>query len=245
MRRAMLVTGAALAVLVPASGAAARVLRVGTYKGKKGQYTSIQKVVNAAKPGDWILVAPGDYKEHAGVLITKDRLYLRGMDRNKVVVDGTKPGSAKCSSKGSAQEHGPKQKGKALGLNGVMVWKATDVWVQNMTVCNYLHGAGDTGNEIWWNGGDGSGKIGGRQYLGTNLTTTSTYFGNESTAAQYGVFSSNWNGGTWRHLYASNFNDSGFYIGACQQQCNQTVSNPCRQVPKNPWCPGDKSSGKK
>jgi hypothetical protein len=37
------------------------------------------------------------------------------------------------------------------------------VWVQNLTVCNYLHGAGDTGNEIWWNGGDGSGKIGGRR----------------------------------------------------------------------------------
>ena len=42
-----------------------------------------------------------------------------------------------------------------------MVWKANNVWVQNMTACNFLGGAGDAGNEFWWNGGDGSGKIGG------------------------------------------------------------------------------------
>ncbi len=34
-----------------------------------------------------------------------------------------------------------------------MVWKADNVWVQNLTACNFLDGSGDTGNEIWWNGG--------------------------------------------------------------------------------------------
>ena len=47
-------------VVAPAAGA--RVLRVGTFHGIRGQYTSIQTAVNAAAPGDWILVAPGDYK---------------------------------------------------------------------------------------------------------------------------------------------------------------------------------------
>ena len=47
----------------------------------------------------------------------------------------------------------------------------------------------------------------------------------ETTAATYGIFSSNWSGGTWDQTYASNFNDSGFYIGACQQQCNQTIND--------------------
>ena len=44
-----------------------RVLRVGTYNGKKGQCATIQEAINAASPGNWILVAPGDYKavEHA------------------------------------------------------------------------------------------------------------------------------------------------------------------------------------
>ena len=35
---------------------------VGTYKGVHGQYTTIQAAANAAKPGDWILIGPGDYK---------------------------------------------------------------------------------------------------------------------------------------------------------------------------------------
>jgi hypothetical protein len=101
MRRIVVLAGVALTVLVFASAAAAAVLRVGTFEGIKGQYTSIQKAVDAAKPGDWILVAPGDYKEHtgrspkgrsdvtAGVLINKDRLRLRGMNRNPVIADGT------------------------------------------------------------------------------------------------------------------------------------------------------------
>jgi hypothetical protein len=219
------------------SVASAKVLRVGTYKGIPGQFKSIQAAVDAAHPGDWVLIGPGDYKEHsgrapkghadvpAGVLISTPRVYLRGMNRNSVVVDGTKPGSKPCSNKASAQEFGPQLKGKAQGLNGLLVWKARDVWIQNLTTCNYLHGGGDTGNEIWWNGGDGSGKIGGFGYLGSYLNATSTFFGGEETAAQYGIFSSNWNGGTWDQTYASNFNDSGYYIGACKQQCNQVVDH--------------------
>jgi hypothetical protein len=31
--------------------------------------------------------------------------------------------------------------------------------------------------------------------------------------------------GPWDHTYASNFNDSAYYIGACQQICNQTVND--------------------
>ena len=223
--------------LVAASAAGARVLRVGTFHGIRGQYTSIQAAINAAAPGDWILVAPGDYKTSssstpkgapdtpAGVLITTPRIHLRGMNRNTVIVDGTKPGSPRCARSATAQDFGPNAKKGALGLNGIMVWKAHNVSVQNLTVCNFLAGAGDAGNEVWWNGGDGSGKIGGWGYLGSYLTATSTFFKNESTAAAYGIFSSNWTGGTWDQIYASNFNDSGMYIGACQQFCHQTMNH--------------------
>ncbi len=58
------------------------------------------------------------------------------------------------------------------------------MWVQNLTVCNYLAGSGNAGNEIWWNGGDGSGQVGGFGFSGSYLTATSTFFNGNDTAAQ-------------------------------------------------------------
>jgi hypothetical protein len=180
----------ALAALTSTATAGAKVLRVGTYHGIRGQFRTIQAAVDAARPGDWILVAPGDYKTTssraprghadtpAGVLITTPNIRLRGMNRNKVIVDGTKPGSAPCSRKPAAQNLGP----NGLGLNGIMVWEADDVWVQNLTACNFLGGKGSAGNEIWWNGGDGGGQIHGWGFYGSYLSATSTFFASESTA---------------------------------------------------------------
>jgi hypothetical protein len=251
MRRFIMVSCVVLVGLSLPALSAARVLRVGTYHGSKGQYTTIQAAVKAAKPGDWILIAPGDYKSHsssaptfghpatftpAAILVTTPRLRIRGMNRNTVIVDGTKSGPP-CSRAKSDQNFGPTfQKGPA-GLNGIMVWKTNNVWVQNLTTCNFLGGNGSAGNGIWWNGGDDTGgatkvKIGGWGFYGSYLTATSTFFDAkasadqaEHTAAEYGIFSSNWSGGTWDHAYTSNFNDSGFYIGACGQVCDQTVNH--------------------
>jgi hypothetical protein len=242
MRRrvAVLVGLVVIAGAVPAAGAA-QVLRVGSYHGIAGQFTSIQRALDAARPGDWVLVGPGDYKtttsrEPAGettfpaaVLMSTPHVYLRGMNRNTVIVDGTKPGTPVCSASAADQNYGPAGSGGPEGLNGIMVWKASDDWVQNLTACNFLGGSADAGNEVWWNGGDGSGKVGGQGYLGSYLNATSTFFHDETSAAQYGIFSSNWSGGTWDQTYASNFNDSGYYIGACQQVCNQTIDHAWAQ----------------
>src|ERR1700733_4468395 len=140
----------ALATLGVACSASARVLLVGTYKGMPGQYESIQAAVDAARSGDWILVAPGDYKttssqhprgradESAGLLVTKPDIWIVGMNRSTVNVDGTRSGPA-CSTSAADQNLGPKIKGKAQGLNGIMVWKAANVSVENLTVCNFLN----------------------------------------------------------------------------------------------------------
>jgi hypothetical protein len=237
MRRLLVSAAAVCAATVFASAASARVLRVGTYHGIKGQYKSIQAAIDAAKQGDWILIGPGDYKTSSSLrpagrpdlssalLITKPNIYIRGMDRNSVIVDGTKPGSPRCSKSAADQNFGPASSKGPQGLNGILVYKANNVWVENLTACNFLGGSADTGNEIWWNGGDGTGQVGGRGYYGSYLNATSTFYNNETTAAKYGIFSSNWTGGAWNQTYASNFNDSGYYIGACQQVCDQTINH--------------------
>jgi len=227
--------------------AAARVLLVGTYAGHPGGYRSVQAAVDAARPGDWILVAPGDYHEDddsapstqdtgdgdfGGVVISTPDIHLRGMSRSGVIIDGTVPGSTTpCSAAPAAQRLGATGPGGAPpGRNGIVVWKADDVSIENLTVCNFLGGSGDAGNEIWWNGGDGSGRIGMTGYRGAYLTATSTYYGGEKTAAQYGIFASNAAGpASWDQIYASNFNDSGMYVGACRQQCDVTIDHAWMQ----------------
>jgi hypothetical protein len=254
LRRAV---GAAAAVLLVGGGIAAaasssasasvgakatgKVLLVGTFHGVAGGYTTIQAAVNAAKPGDTILVAPGDYhesddlsnppssyaeSEFGGVLITTSNLDVRGMSRSGVIVDGTKPGAPACSSNPADQQFGNVVGGTPAGRNGIVIFKANDVTIDNLTVCNWLGGSQGGGNGVWWNGGDSTGKIGISGYWGNYLTATSTYFGTEATAATYGIFSSNSKGpASWSQLYANNQNDSGIYVGACKQLCGITISH--------------------
>ena len=55
--------------------------------------------------------------------------------------------------------------------NGIEIHKASNVWVENLTVRNFEFGSGCTveecGNDIWWNGGAGSGKIGAHGWYGS------------------------------------------------------------------------------
>jgi len=259
--RAVLATALATAGLVSALGVggasgaspvaahvSGHVLLVGTFNGHKGQYSSIQAAVNAAHPGDWILVAPGDYHEVAdyssppssdqlrlggfgAVLITKAGLHLRGMNRNTVIVDGTKSSSpTSCSSNPAYQQYGPTVSGSPIGRNGIVVYKASNVSIDNLTVCNFQSTGGESGNGIWWDGGAGSGTIGLTGYSGSYLTATTTFFGGEQVASTYGIFSSNAAGpATWSSIYASNQNDSGMYVGACQQVCNITINKAWMQ----------------
>jgi hypothetical protein len=189
----------------------------------------VQTAVLAAHAGDWVLVGPGDYKENgftgmdepAGVLITTPNVHLRGMDRNAVVIDGTKPGTPRCSAKKTDQIFSTK------GRNGVMAHEVDGVSIENLTACNYLTGnGGGEGNEIWWNGGDGSGQIKMGAFGGDYLTATSSYSnGTADPRGQYGIFTSNTRGpGVIDHSYASNMGDAAYYIGACPN-CNQVLDH--------------------
>ncbi len=188
----------------------------------------MQKAVNAAHSGDWILIWPGVYHEKstqwptAGVWIGTPGLHIRGMNRNSVIIDGSNGTAAHpCPAAASAQD--------LTARDGIVVSKASGVTIDNLTVCDYLAGPTGHGNEIWWNGGDGSGTIGLGAYSGSYLTATSMYGPknvHSPNLAQYGIFVSNASGpGTITRSYASNMADAAYYVGACQRLCNTTLAH--------------------
>ena len=152
---------------------------------------------NATKPGDWVLIEPGVYDEEVQVTRPHSGIYIRGMDRNGVILDG---------------QHKP----KPAGSNGIEVYKANNVWIENLTVRNFdrAEADGPGGNEIWWNGGADSEKIGAHGWYGRYLTAYDT-----GLNGGYGIFTNNETTGEWENIYASGFNDSGMYLGACPE-CN-------------------------
>ena len=74
-------------------------------------YPTIQAAVDAANPGDLVLIDPGIYREE--VQVTTPGITLRGIDRNEVVIDG-----------------------ELQRANGVSVLFADGVVVENMTAIN-------------------------------------------------------------------------------------------------------------
>src|SRR5438128_4699405 len=182
-------------------------------------YKAVSSAIARAGPGDWVLVWPGVYHEkggnEAGVLITTPGVHLRGMDRNLVVVDGSDgTATTPCPAGAALQDLTPR--------NGIEAFKVSGTSIENLTVCNYLSStSGKAGNEIWWNGGDGSGTIGMGSYSGSHLTATSMFYaGPSEPMAQYSIFAVNAGGpGSITNSYASNMGDSAFYIGGCPD-CN-------------------------
>ncbi len=68
-------------------------------------HPTIQAAVDAAAPGDMVLISPGVYNE--GVIVQTDNLVIRGLDRNEVIIDGefTRDNGIKVFSDGVAVEN--------------------------------------------------------------------------------------------------------------------------------------------
>lgn len=174
MKKLTLVLAVAALAISPLTATAAppRTLTV------PGDYATIQEAVNAARPGDTVLISPGRYKE--GVMVKTPRITIRGLDRNKVLIDG-----------------------EFKRANGILVDKANDVTIENLTACC------NTGNGILWSDVTG--------YTGSYLTAYNN--------GDYGIFAYGSSGpGRWDHMYGSGQPDSGFYIGECNP-CDAVVSN--------------------
>jgi hypothetical protein len=162
-------------------------------------FSTIQAAVNATKPGDYVLIEPGTYDEAVKVVEPHRHIWIRGMNRNTVIIDGQHKGG-----------------------NGIEIYKDNDVWVENLTVRNFelTESCGDEecGNEIWWNGGSGSGKIGAHGWFGRYLTAYDT-----GMNGGYGVFTNDETEGSWENIYSSGMDDSGMYLGACRE-CKARIS---------------------
>jgi hypothetical protein len=163
------------------------------YPSNTQYFKTIQAAVNASTAGDYVLVEPGVYYEAVKVTSAQSGIWLRGMNRNTVILDGqNKTG------------------------NGIEIYKANNVWVENLTVRNFDTGPGctaeDCGNGIWWNGGANTNKIGAHGWYGSYLTAYDT-----GLNGGYGIFTGHETEGSWDNIYASGFNDSGMYLGACQE----------------------------
>jgi len=113
-------TGKDLPAVRQASGVTRRV---------PADYRTIQAAVNAAKPGDLVLISPGVYREE--VKVTIPSLVIRGTDRNQVIVDGEfrRPNAISVTADGVAVENLTVRDAVANGLfwTGVTGYRASYV----------------------------------------------------------------------------------------------------------------------
>jgi hypothetical protein len=152
-----------------------------------GDHTTIQEAVDAAGPGDLVLVGAGEYAEQ--VVVSTEGITLRGADRNEVVLDG----------------------GHEL-LNGVSV-VADGVAVENLTVRNFrqngvIVNGGSSDRPLSDGGvyGAGSDALDGYRVAYVTAANNGTY-GVYAFAARNGLID---------HVYASGSPDSGIYVGQCK-----------------------------
>ncbi|WP_143254662.1 right-handed parallel beta-helix repeat-containing protein [Amycolatopsis azurea] len=161
---------------------------------------TIQQGLDAAQPGDLVLVGPGEY--HESITMTKPRVVLRGVDRNTVVVDGD-----------------------FTKVNGITVTGAQSV-VENLTVRRFLANGvlftGVTDQKLQGPGGGGSHYDPLDSQRFPPLQGFRASFVTAYNNALYGIYSFDARDGVIENSYASGQADSGIYVGQCRP-CNTVV----------------------
>ncbi|MFF0967856.1 right-handed parallel beta-helix repeat-containing protein [Streptomyces sp. NPDC003703] len=153
---------------------------------------TISSAVSLARPGDLVLVSAGVY--HESVRIGTARVTLRGVSRDKVVIDG-----------------------RLRQPNGVVV-AAPGVAVQNLTVEN------NTQNGVLVTGSAKAaagmpGRSGGYDTGEEPVTFLKSFLVSYVTATRnglYGIYAFSAQNGVIEHSYASGAADSGIYVGQCK-----------------------------
>lgn len=183
---------ASLAVACGSDGSSGRTIRV------PADEATIVDAVEAARPGDTVLIAPGTYDESVSVAV--DGITIRGEDRNAVVLDG----------------------GHQLA-NGFSV-SADDVAIENLTVHSFTQNGVVFSGIDAVAGRDG---VDPDVVYGTGDAVLTGYRVSYVTAYNnglYGIYAFASRDGVIEHSYVSGHPDSGIYIGQCKP-CNAVVRN--------------------
>jgi hypothetical protein len=164
-------------------------------------HSTIQGAVDAASPGDTVLVDEGTYAE--AVTISTNGLVLRGVDRNLVILDG-----------------------EDRLANGVSV-TADGVAVENLTVRRYQqNGVLFTGGTE----DDGSVEPGTPYGSGDDaLVGYRAAYITAHNNGLYGVYAFAARDGVIEHTYASGHPDSGIYVGQCRP-CNVVIRDSTAEL---------------
>lgn len=152
---------------------------------------TISDAVALARPGDLVLVSAGVY--HEPVRIGTARVTLRGVSRQKVVIDG-----------------------RLRQPNGVVV-AAPGVAVENLTVENNTqNGVLVTGSAAAVAGLPGSGGYDTGDEPVTFLKSFLVSYVTATRNGLYGIYAFSAQNGVIEHSYASGGADSGIYVGQCK-----------------------------
>lgn len=177
---------------------------------------TIQGAVDAAGEGDLVLISPGVYRE--AVTVTTPRIVIRGLDRNRVILDG-----------GDLRDNGITVQSDGVAVENLTVRRFTDNGVLVNGAWEYTAGAtphegdGVAGEDQMKTSG-GQPGAGDEVVRGYRISYVTAY-----NNGLYGLYAFASRDGLIERSYTSGHPDSGVYIGQCRP-CNAVMRKTVMEV---------------